>query len=151
MHLTCGKGNLYKEIALSLKGVEWRQPGLVALASTLARGGAPRKPIELNVPSTYVPSAKRRQAPERAMTRRQAKTREVKKEAAQHDTIQRLRDNAAARKLQAAFRAALIAKPPPWLVATQPRATGANKKAQPLPAPAPSALLDPSESPNLNA
>ena len=35
-HLTSGPTNLYKEIALALKGVEWRQPGFVAFASKLA-------------------------------------------------------------------------------------------------------------------
>ena len=30
-HLTGGPTNLYKEIALALKGAEWRQPGLCLL------------------------------------------------------------------------------------------------------------------------
>jgi len=54
-HLTGGKTNLYKEIALALKGVEWRQPGLVAFASKIASSAGEHKPIEVKVPSTYVP------------------------------------------------------------------------------------------------
>ena len=34
-HLQSGATNLYKEIALALKGEEWRKPGLVALASKI--------------------------------------------------------------------------------------------------------------------
>jgi len=54
-HLTGGKTNLYKEIALALKGVEWRKPGLVAFASKLAASAAPHTPIEFTVPSSYEP------------------------------------------------------------------------------------------------
>jgi len=54
-HLTGGKTNLYKEIAFALKGVEWRQPGLVAVASKIAASAAEHKPIEFEVPATYVP------------------------------------------------------------------------------------------------
>ena len=39
-HLQGGATNLYKEIALALKGAEWRKPGFVALASKLAAAGA---------------------------------------------------------------------------------------------------------------
>ena len=39
-HLQGGATNLYKEIALALKGAEWRTPGLVALASKIAGSGA---------------------------------------------------------------------------------------------------------------
>jgi len=35
----------YKEIALALKGVEWRQPGFVAFASKLAASAGEHKPI----------------------------------------------------------------------------------------------------------
>ena len=56
-HLTGGKTNLYKEIAFALKGVEWRQPGLVAVASKLAGSAAPHKPIDVSVPDTYVPKS----------------------------------------------------------------------------------------------
>jgi hypothetical protein len=35
-HLTGGPMNLYKEMDLSLKDEEWRQPGLVSLAAKLA-------------------------------------------------------------------------------------------------------------------
>ena len=38
-HLQAGATNLYKEIALALKGAEWRVPGLVALASRIAADG----------------------------------------------------------------------------------------------------------------
>jgi hypothetical protein len=38
-HLQSGPTNLYKEIALALKGGEWRTPGLVALASKIATSG----------------------------------------------------------------------------------------------------------------
>jgi len=54
-HLTGGPTNLYKEIAFALKGVEWRQPGLVAVASKLVGSAAPHKPIEVAVPDSYVP------------------------------------------------------------------------------------------------
>jgi len=54
-HLTGGPTNLYKEIAFALKGVEWRQPGLVAVASKLAASAAPHKPIKFLTPSTYEP------------------------------------------------------------------------------------------------
>ena len=56
-HLTGGPTNLYKEIALALKGVEWRQPGLVAIASKLASSAGPHRPINVNacVPRTYEP------------------------------------------------------------------------------------------------
>ena len=37
-HLQGGETNLYKEIALALKGAEWRKPGFVALASKLGVG-----------------------------------------------------------------------------------------------------------------
>jgi hypothetical protein len=40
---------------LALKGEEWRQPGLVALASELARGACEHKPIKVQVPASYVP------------------------------------------------------------------------------------------------
>jgi len=56
-HLTGGPTNLYKEIAFALKGVEWRQPGLVAVASKLAGSAAPHKPINFEVPDTYKPKA----------------------------------------------------------------------------------------------
>ena len=39
-HLQSGATNLYKEIALALKGAEWRTPGLVALASKIAASEA---------------------------------------------------------------------------------------------------------------
>jgi len=55
-HLTGGKTNLYKEIAFALKGVEWRQPGLVAVASKLAGSAGPHKPIEVLVPDSYEPA-----------------------------------------------------------------------------------------------
>jgi len=54
-HLTGGPTNMYKEIAFALKGAEWRQPGLVAVASKLAGCQAPHKPIDVLVPNTYVP------------------------------------------------------------------------------------------------
>jgi len=55
-HLTCGITNLYKEIALALKGVEWRQPGLVAFASKLAASAEEHEPLEFVVPDTYEPA-----------------------------------------------------------------------------------------------
>ena len=54
-HLTGGPTNLYKEIALALKGVEWRQPGLVAVASKLAGSASEHRPIDVVVPSSYEP------------------------------------------------------------------------------------------------
>jgi hypothetical protein len=39
-HLQSGPTNLYKEIALALKGAEWRKPGLVALASKIGAGAS---------------------------------------------------------------------------------------------------------------
>jgi len=54
-HLTGGKTNLYKEIAFALKGVEWRQPGLVAVTAKLAASAAPHRPIDVTVPDTYEP------------------------------------------------------------------------------------------------
>jgi hypothetical protein len=39
-HLQSGETNLYREIALALKGAEWRTPGLVALASKIAGSSA---------------------------------------------------------------------------------------------------------------
>jgi len=49
-YLQGGPTNLYKEIALALKGAEWRKPGLVAFAFKLAVGGDERKPIKVNPP-----------------------------------------------------------------------------------------------------
>ena len=46
----------YKEIALALKGVEWRTPGLVALASKIATSAAEHTPIAFEVPQTYEPA-----------------------------------------------------------------------------------------------
>ena len=54
-HLTGGLSNLYKEIAFALKGVEWRQPGLVAVASKIAGSVSEHKPIAIKIPDTYVP------------------------------------------------------------------------------------------------
>jgi len=50
-YLQSGPTNLYKEIALALKGAEWRKPGLVAFASKLAAGGDERKPILVDPPT----------------------------------------------------------------------------------------------------
>ena len=55
-HLTSGPTNLYKEIALALKGVEWRKPGLVALASKLVASTGPHAPMDFEVPSSYEPA-----------------------------------------------------------------------------------------------
>ena len=38
-HLQKGEKNLYNEIALALKGAEWRKPGFVAFASKIAASG----------------------------------------------------------------------------------------------------------------
>jgi len=54
-HLTGGKTNLYKEIAFALKGVEWRQPGLVAVASKLIASAGEHTPIDFTVPGSYTP------------------------------------------------------------------------------------------------
>ena len=54
-HLTGGRTNLYKEIALALKGVEWRQPGLVAFASKVATSAGEHNAVDLKVPKTYEP------------------------------------------------------------------------------------------------
>ena len=55
-HLMGGPTNLYKEIALALKSVEWRKPGLVAFASKLAASAGPHSPIHFEVPDTYEPA-----------------------------------------------------------------------------------------------
>jgi len=52
-HLTGGPTNLYKEVDVALKGAEWRQPGLVAWASTLATSSGEHKPIDVRVPKSY--------------------------------------------------------------------------------------------------
>jgi len=54
-HLTGGPTNLYKEIAFALKGVEWRQPGLVAVASKIEASAGEHKPIAFDVPNSYEP------------------------------------------------------------------------------------------------
>jgi len=54
-HLTCGPSNLYKEIALALKGGEWRLPGLVAFASKVSSSAGPHMPIDVHLPASYVP------------------------------------------------------------------------------------------------
>ena len=54
-HLTSGPTNLYKEIAIALKGVEWRLPGFVAVAGKLAASAAPHEPVVFTVPDTYLP------------------------------------------------------------------------------------------------
>jgi len=56
-HLTGGKTNLYKEIAFALKGVEWRKPGQVAVASKLVASAAEHNPITVTVPDTYQPKS----------------------------------------------------------------------------------------------
>jgi hypothetical protein len=56
-HLRAGETNMYKEIAVALKGAEWRQPGLVALAKKLATSTGPREPIKVEVPASYEPKA----------------------------------------------------------------------------------------------
>ena len=56
-HLTGGKTNMYKEIAFALKGAEWRQPGLVAVASKIAASAGEHTPIDFKVPDTYEPSS----------------------------------------------------------------------------------------------
>jgi hypothetical protein len=58
-HLQSGPTNLYKEIALALKGAEWRKPGFVALASKLAASGvakprARKSPCDPTVESVKV-------------------------------------------------------------------------------------------------
>jgi len=54
-HLVRSPTNLYKEIANALKGAEWRQPGMVALAGKIAKGQVERKPISFTVPDSYEP------------------------------------------------------------------------------------------------
>jgi len=54
-HLTGGPTNLYKEVDAALKGLEWRQPGLVALAAKLATSAGEHKPIAVVVPLSYEP------------------------------------------------------------------------------------------------
>jgi len=44
-HLQKGPCNMYRQIAIALKAKEWRTPGLVTLASTLAAGGGEHSPI----------------------------------------------------------------------------------------------------------
>jgi hypothetical protein len=52
-HLTGGDGNLYMEIALALKGAEWRLPGLVAFASKLTSSAGEHEEIDIVVPASY--------------------------------------------------------------------------------------------------
>jgi hypothetical protein len=47
-----GSQNLYSEIALALKALEWRTPGLVALASKLT-SSRPHRPMAVHVPASY--------------------------------------------------------------------------------------------------
>ena len=54
-HLLGGLTNLYKEIALALKGIEWRKPGLVAFATKIAESARPHKPIRVVPPQAYTP------------------------------------------------------------------------------------------------
>jgi hypothetical protein len=54
-HLTGGAANLYRGSGLALKGEEWRQPGLVALASKLAKSAREHRPIKVRVPASYEP------------------------------------------------------------------------------------------------
>lgn len=56
-HLTRRPTNLYGEAALTLKGLEWRKPGLVAVAAKLAVGAGERQPLEFEVPEAYKPKA----------------------------------------------------------------------------------------------
>ena len=55
-HLADGPMNLYKEIALALKGDEWRQPGLVAVAAKIAGSAGTHKPNDATVPDSYEPA-----------------------------------------------------------------------------------------------
>jgi len=66
-HLTSGSTNLYKEIALALKGNEWRKPGLVALASKLASSAGPHMPIEFTVPDSYAPDQEEAMPPDASL------------------------------------------------------------------------------------
>jgi hypothetical protein len=54
-HLERRPLNLYQDIAISLKGAEWRTPGLVAFASKLVSSAGPHTPLEFKVPLTYAP------------------------------------------------------------------------------------------------
>jgi len=56
-HLTRRPTNLYSEVELTLKGLEWRKPGLVAVAATLAASTGERQPIDFEVPRLYKPKA----------------------------------------------------------------------------------------------
>jgi len=57
VHLTRRPTNLYREAALTLKGADWRKPGLVAVAAKLAARLGEREPIEFEVPEAYNPMA----------------------------------------------------------------------------------------------
>jgi len=54
-HLTGGRTNLYREVDVALKGEEWRQPGLVALADKLSTSAREHRPIDSRVPVSYKP------------------------------------------------------------------------------------------------
>jgi hypothetical protein len=56
-HLTRRPTNLYSEAAVTLKGLEWRKPGLVAVAAQLAARVGERQPIEFEVSEAYEPKA----------------------------------------------------------------------------------------------
>jgi hypothetical protein len=46
LHLLGGATNIYGEISLALKALEWRKPGLVAVASKLATSAGTRTPVK---------------------------------------------------------------------------------------------------------
>jgi len=54
-HLLGGQTNLYKEMDVALKGEEWREPGLVALANEIATSAREHKRIIVRVPASYEP------------------------------------------------------------------------------------------------
>jgi len=54
-HLTGGAPKLYRQMDLTIRAEEWRQPGLGALATRLATSARQHKPIKVQVPTSYEP------------------------------------------------------------------------------------------------
>jgi len=84
-HLTGGPANVYKEIDLTLKGEEWRQPGLVALATKVATSAGERKPIKVQISTSYEP--KRRANPWAGNGQQPAQSNTLPKSAASASTV----------------------------------------------------------------
>jgi hypothetical protein len=56
VHLLSKQTNLYKDIAVSLKDLEWRLPGLVAMTFKLSASVDEHTPVPLEIPESYEPA-----------------------------------------------------------------------------------------------